>query len=382
MTADDLFEHAPCGYAVVGPDRRIVQANATLAGWLGQDRGRLVGSRFTDLLAVGSRIHFETHFAPLLLARHALSGVAVDLITADGGRMPVFLAANVRATADGRPEVFRFTFDDATDRRSYERELLMAQQRAEEQRRRAEALAGTLQRSLLPPSLSPPPGIEASALFHPASVDDVAGDFYDLFPLSPDCWGFFLGDVCGKGPKAAAITSLTRYTLRAAAVFDDDPVAVLQNLNAILHDEFRRDSSSFCTVIFGVLSRNGTDFDVHLASGGHPPPILLRGDGRAGQLDTVGGQAVGIFAAPRFRTVKLRLSAGDVLMVHSDGLTEARIDGGAGRLDETGLLDFAGHHAPNTPAGIVAALEDLLARLGAGVEDDVAVLAFGPPATP
>ena len=73
--------------------------------------------------------------------------------------------------------------------------------------------------------------MQVAAYYHPASADQVGGDFYDLFPLTGDRWGFFLGDVCGKGAGAAAVTSLARYTLRAAAVHDPDPVAVLGTLN-------------------------------------------------------------------------------------------------------------------------------------------------------
>jgi sigma-B regulation protein RsbU (phosphoserine phosphatase) len=87
------------------------------------------------------------------------------------------------------------------------------------------------------------PGLSVAAHYHPASADQVGGDFYDLFPLPGDRWGVFVGDVCGKGAAAAAFTSLTRYTLRSAAVFDDDPVVVLRNLNSVLHQE-RRDPGS------------------------------------------------------------------------------------------------------------------------------------------
>ena len=81
--------------------------------------------------------------------------------------------------------------------------------------------------------------LEAAAHYH-AATDDVGGDFYDLFPLSKDTWGFFLGDVAGKGASAAVVTSLTRYTLRTAAVINEDPVAVLHTLNSVLFQTSRR----------------------------------------------------------------------------------------------------------------------------------------------
>ncbi len=383
--ADDLYEKAPCGYVVTGSDRRITRANATLARWLGHPAGGLVGRRFTDLLSAGSRIHYETHFAPLLHVHHAISGVAVDLITADNGRLPVFLAANVMMTSDGQPRGLRVTFDDASERRSYERELVDARQRAESEQHRAQVLARTLQRSLLPPALWPPEGLDAHAYYHAASDDDVGGDFYDLFPLSPECWGFFLGDVCGKGAEAAAVTSLTRYTLRSAAVFDDDPVAVLHNLNSVLSQDFVklisvRRRPLFSTVIFGVLTQKGDGFDVQLASGGHPPPLLLRGDGTAIEVPLRGGQAVGMVTEARFVSTRLHLAPGDCLMLYSDGLTEARTGVGAERYnDADALLRFAQAHAPTSSEAIIDAVGELLKTFGDGVEDDVALLALGVP---
>ncbi len=75
------------------------------------------------------------------------------------------------------------------------------------------------------------PGLDTAAYYHVASPDEVGGDFYDLFPLHGDRWGLFLGDVCGKGARAAAVTSLVRYTLRAAAAYDPDPGRALSALN-------------------------------------------------------------------------------------------------------------------------------------------------------
>jgi phosphoserine phosphatase RsbU/P len=378
--AEDLYDNAPCGYVVAGPDRSIMSVNATLLAWLGYERNVLTGKPFTDLLAVGSLIHYETHFAPLLQLQGQLAGVTVDLVTADGGRLPVFVSANVKFDADGRPILLRITFHDAGVRRSYERELLDERQRVERERARVQVFARTLQRSLLPPLLSPPKGLEASAHYHAASADDVGGDFYDLFPLAQDKWAFFIGDVSGKGAGAAAVTSLTRYTLRAAAAFDADPIVVLQNLHTVLSQEFRDTVNQFATVIFGILTPRDDEFDVQLASGGHLPPLVLGADGEARYADTVGGHPVGIPMEPRFVATQLRLGPGDTLVLYTDGLTEARIGKGPERYDYHGaLLEFAAEHAPATASAIVAAIQALLDGFGSGLEDDVAVLALGVP---
>jgi sigma-B regulation protein RsbU (phosphoserine phosphatase) len=244
-----------------------------------------------------------------------------------------------------------------------------------------QVLATTLQRSLLPPRLSPPNGLDAAAYYQPASVDEVGGDFYDLFPLSAKTWGFFLGDVAGKGAGAAAITSLTRYTLRAAAVYDDEPEAVLHNLDRVLSHEFHGDDPRFCTVVFGVLTVAGDGFDIALATGGHPPALLLRTHGGAEYVDTAGGQPVGLVPRAQFVSRRIHLGPGDTMILYSDGLTEARTGIGTERYDDDdALLKFASAHAPSCAADVVAAIESLLSGLGSGLEDDVAIMAIGVPA--
>ncbi|AGB23302.1 PAS domain S-box [Mycobacterium sp. JS623] len=379
MNIADLYENSPCGYIAANADRRIIAVNTTLSRWLGYAPAALIGKPFTDLLTAGSRIHYETHFAPLLQLKNEISGITVDLVTSIGTRLPVFITANVKTDVDGNIELLRIVSQDASDRRSYERELLEAQREAELERTRTQVLARTLQRSLLPPTLSPPEGLEARAYFHAASPDQVGGDFYDLFALSHDRSGFFIGDVCGKGANAAALTSLTRYTLRAAAVIDGDPVMVLDNLDAVFHQEVLSPSMRFCTVIFGVLTRCEDGFDVHLANGGHPPAVLLTADGAARFVDLVGGQAVGISSAPHFTSTRIRLTAGDTLVLYTDGLTEARTGVASQRLGDDALIEFASAHSPASAATIVNALRSVLENLGEGVEDDAAVLAIGVP---
>lgn len=369
LDIEDLYENAPCGYLSVLPDMRISRLNSTLANWLGFDVDALIGTDFTQLLTAGGRIHYETHFGPILRMSGQLDGIAIDFVTSDRRRLPVFMTANVKTDETDTPVLIRITALDARDRRTYERELL-------ESRTRAELLAKTLQRSLLPPALLPPSGMTAAAHYHAASSDEVGGDFYDLFPLSDDRWGFFLGDVCGKGASAAAVTSLTRYTLRAAAVYDHDPVAVLHNLDSVLRQEFRENNAQFCTAVFGVLSRSAGGFEVSMASGGHPPPLVMRADGSAQYVHMTGGQLVGILRHARFVPATVMLSAGDTLMLYTDGLTEARV--GTGRYDDEGaLLEFASAHAPATPAMIVEDLRVLLNSFGTGLADDAAVMALG-----
>ncbi|MCX4430532.1 MULTISPECIES: SpoIIE family protein phosphatase [Streptomyces] len=383
-SAEDLYESAPCGYLSTLLDGTIAKINTTLLNWLGHQRGDLVGRKtFSDLLTVGGRLYHETHFAPLLRMQGEVSGIALELKTADGSRLPVLVTSTVKTGSDGQPLLIRTTVFDARDRRAYETELLRARQEAEREREELKRLNATLQRTLLPPTLVNVPGLDVAAHYHIASTDKVGGDFYDLFPLASGTWGLFLGDVCGKGAAAAAVTSLARYTLRAAAVYDPDPVAVLSNLNTVLNHEYNGQDPRFCTVVFGLLvpdtDRGG--FRVTLASGGHPPALLMRADGSADYLPTPGGQLIGALPDAHIATTTVRLDLGDTLLLHTDGLTEAHTaqitDGD--RYGDDALLDFAQALAPTTASDAVAAVRDLLDTLGTGVDDDTAVLAISVP---
>ncbi|MFD9564450.1 SpoIIE family protein phosphatase [Streptomyces sp. NPDC059994] len=386
-SAEDLYEHAPCGYLSTLLDGTIAKINTTLLDWLGHARNDVVGRRtFSDLLTVGGRLYHETHFAPLLRMQGEVSGIALELKAADGSRLPVLVTSTVKTGSDGQPLLIRTTVFDARDRRAYETELLRARREAEREREELKRLNATLQQTLLPPALVSVPGLDVAAHYHIASTDEVGGDFYDLFPLAGGAWGLFLGDVCGKGTAAAALTSLARYTLRAAAVYDPDPAAVLANLNTVLNHEYNGTDPRFCTVIFGLLTpdddRDG--FRITLASGGHPPALLIRADGSADYLPTPGGQLIGVLPDVDIATTAVRLDPGDTLLLHTDGLTEAHTAqiGGGDRYGDEALLDFARALGPTTAAHTVTAVRALLDTLGTGVDDDTAVLAISVPRAP
>ncbi|KMS84689.1 histidine kinase [Streptomyces regensis] len=393
-SAEELYESAPCGYLSTLMDGTIAKINATLLGWLGLDREAVVGRmRFTDLLTVGGKLYHETHFAPLLRMQGEISGIALEIKRADGGRIPVLVSSVVKHGSTGEALLIRTTVFDARDRRAYEEELLRGRKAAEEARRQAEAdrarlqdALAVLQQSLLPDSLPPIPGVETAAHYHTASPDRLGGDFYDVFPVDGKRFAFFLGDVCGKGPQAAALTSLTRYTLRAAALHDPDPVSALTTLNRVLHERYAAGGDPrYCTAIFGTLQADQATgrIAVHLASGGHPPMLVLRGDGTADYLPTPGGLLVGVLPEARFTTATTTLGPGDTLLLYTDGLTEARTGPDRTTLyGDDGLLAFATDHAGEPPHAVIQALTGLLDDFGDGLDDDTALLALGAPVRP
>jgi PAS domain S-box-containing protein len=182
-------------------------------------------------------------------------------------------------------------------------------------------IARALQESLLPPTLPEISGVEVAARFRAAGDgNEVGGDFYDLFDTGDAKWAVVMGDVCGKGAPAAALTALARYTLRAAAMREDRPSDVLSTLNEALVRQ--RADEQFCTVAFARLERNGTGTRITVASGGHPLPLVLRADGR---VDAVGtpGSLLGIMPDPQLRDDSVRLEPGDAVVLYTDGVTDA-----------------------------------------------------------
>jgi len=147
---DDLYENAPVGLLSTLPDGTIVKVNATLLAWTGHARDDLVGrKRLHDLLAPGGRIYYETHYAPLLQMQGTVREIALEVVRADGSRLPVLLNSLLLRDERGEPRVVRTTLFDATERRRYERELLRARTEAETRGRAALALAHVSEAVLL-----------------------------------------------------------------------------------------------------------------------------------------------------------------------------------------------------------------------------------------
>ena len=132
-SAEDLYENAPCGYLTTTPDGRILRMNRTLLDWIGAERGELISSkRFPDLLTIGGRLFYETHFALMLRMHGDVKEVALELLGKRGRVIPALVSAVQKRDRAGNPLLNRITVFDATERRRYEQELLAARKRAEE----------------------------------------------------------------------------------------------------------------------------------------------------------------------------------------------------------------------------------------------------------
>jgi PAS domain S-box-containing protein len=140
-SAEDLYEHAPCGYLSALPDGTIVKVNQTFLGWTAYRREDLVGrKRLPDLMGAGDRIYFETHYAPLLRMQGEVRELAVEIVRADGSRLPALITSVQKQDSAGEPLLTRTTVFDATDRREYERELLRAREQLSAQNDRLREL--------------------------------------------------------------------------------------------------------------------------------------------------------------------------------------------------------------------------------------------------
>jgi serine phosphatase RsbU (regulator of sigma subunit) len=233
------------------------------------------------------------------------------------------------------------------------------------ERSRAE-IGETLQRGLLPPPLPHIAGWSIAAMYRSAGAEnEVGGDFYDAFRL-PGGWMLVIGDVTGRGARAASITAVARYTLRTAAALTADPVRALSTLNRAL---LARGDSSLCSLV--AVALGDPERPARLAVAGHPPPLLI--DSGTVVETAQAGPVLGAFADAEWTTIDAPIEAEQQLVIVTDGVTEAR--SGAERFGEARLRSaLRGAHGPGH---VVQRLEDALNSFTQGnVDDDVAILAI------
>jgi serine phosphatase RsbU (regulator of sigma subunit) len=234
-------------------------------------------------------------------------------------------------------------------------------------------IASVLQHSLLPRSLPRIAGFEAASRFLAAGeAYEVGGDFYDVFRTGSGTWTAVIGDVCGKGPEAASLTALARYTVRIASSPESAPSDVLRTLHESITSEHR--DLRFCTAALArIQSPPNGNGAAHLtvALGGHPLPLILRKDG---SVDPVGepGTLLGALPSPVLTDAEATIAAGDALVLYTDGILDVR--------DRTSddpdwlvkrLTEFAGGTAEQIAERLAQAA---VQRHGGEPRDDIAIL--------
>ncbi|MER5950060.1 SpoIIE family protein phosphatase [Streptomyces sp. NPDC001904] len=239
------------------------------------------------------------------------------------------------------------------------------------------AISQSLQRSLLPPELPDVPGVEVEVIYRAAGEgNEVGGDFYDLFPIRDGAYGFAIGDVCGTGPEAAAVTGLARHALRLLAREGFGGPAVLERLNAAILDEGAR--SRFLTLLYGELwpQEDGSAV-LKMVCAGHPLPLRLRQDGTVVPFAEP-QPLLGVMDDLELYEQTMTLDAGDVLLCVTDGITERRE--GTRMLGDDGLAEVLSTCTGLTAGAVAARIMRAVERFAADApSDDMAILTMRVP---
>ncbi|MEU4170275.1 SpoIIE family protein phosphatase [Streptomyces sp. NPDC026665] len=239
------------------------------------------------------------------------------------------------------------------------------------------AISQSLQRSLLPPELPQIEGVEVEVIYRAAGEgNEVGGDFYDLFPIRDGAYGFAIGDVCGTGPEAAAVTGLARHALRLLAREGYGGPAVLERLNSAILDEGAR--SRFLTLLYGELwpQEDGSAV-LKVVCAGHPLPLRLRQDGTV-EPAAEPQPLLGVMEDLELYEQTVTLDPGDVLLCVTDGVTERRE--GTRMLGDDGLADVLTTCTGLTAGAVAARIMRAVERFASDApSDDMAILAMRVP---
>ena len=299
---------------------------------------------------------------PLLMALGATSLISVPIADSTTGYGALTLA---RQPASGRFGVADLGLAEELGRH------LGTAIRVDRMFRRRSEVAEALQASLMPADFPPVPWLDFAAAYIGASQwQETSGDFYDVFPVA-DGWALAIGDVCGKGQDAAAMTAAARHSIRALAHVHDAPAAVLTAANQVLlsGDYGER----FVTAALAFLRQRGRRVQVRLGGSGHPGPAVVRADGRVEILD-LDGLPLGLFGDSQASKTEVELRPGDLLFFYTDGVTDAR--SADLTFFEDRLADELASVAGGSASDAVRAVQDLVTSFSDGeLRDDVTMLA-------
>jgi PAS domain S-box-containing protein len=376
-----VIEQMVDGVLVLDVHGRVIDANPAGSELLRQARGGVVGRYVTDLLPGVQDLLDRQH-----VSRSARGQIRLD---ADSETEAVDLSLSLTSLNDqaGAPSGRLLVIADVSEQVSTQRKLA---ELLDEQTR----LAALLQTGLRPPALPKVTGLVIAARSLPGERGrNVGGDFYDVHPAAEGDWAFVLGDVSGKGVRAAVVTAMVRYSVRTLSAQGWTPRQVLEQLNTIMLEP--DDPERFCTLVYGritplpwstrqrlrsVVGRsNGIRLQMSL--GGHPPPFVHRRGGGIAPLD-LSGTALGLLPGIKVDEIAVDLMPGDLLVAFTDGVIEARRDEeqfGDARLAWaiTSAVDRLSRIAHIGPAELVETVADEIVAAVTDYSqdrDDVAVL--------
>ncbi|MGY1635011.1 PP2C family protein-serine/threonine phosphatase [Geodermatophilus sp. SYSU D01186] len=369
---DAVIDSAPFGIGLFDEAIRHVRVNPVLAEMNGLPAAELLG-RTPAELHPGVGAEAEVMYREVMSSGRPRRDV---LLTGAVGNRPADIrhwnASFFPVRHDGEVIGLCVVVADVTT----ERQLADALAASEERHR---LLAEDLQRSLLPPALPQPAGVELGAVYRPGgAASTVGGDFYDLIEVDDSSWLLVIGDVEGTGAVAASLTAAVRYAIRTAAVRTSDPADVLDTANAVLLRQGMPNGT--CTVACVLARRSGARIDLRSASAGHPLPLILRGGTGAVEELGVPGTLLGSLPTIGVPVAEATLAPGDVLVFYTDGVTEARYRASDGSLELFGeerlrslLVSARGADA----AAIAERVEtSVLQFRSSHLADDLAVLAL------
>ncbi|WAZ24506.1 SpoIIE family protein phosphatase [Streptomyces cinnabarinus] len=320
-------------------------------------------------LGLGSLARVSSGIGPTLATASAVGGETVVLPLVARNRVIGMLTLGKPTDEHFRQEILELAED-------LSRRAALALDNARLYSERT-AISQSLQRSLLPPELPVIDGVEVEVIYRAAGEgNEVGGDFYDLFPISDGAYGFAIGDVCGTGPNAAAVTGLARHALRLLAREGLSGPAVLERLNSAILDEGAR--SRFLTLLYGELRpQEDGSAELKVVCAGHPLPLRLRQDGTV-EPAAEPQPLLGVMEDLELYEQTVTLDPGDVLLCVTDGVTERRE--GSRMLGDDGLTDVLTTCTGLTAGAVAARIMRAVERFASDApSDDMAILAMRVP---
>lgn len=307
LVLDALLADAPIGYALLDTDLRYILVNETLAQTNGVSVADHIGRSIREVVP-GVAAQAEDAFREVIKTGKPLLNLEITGYVASTPHVPRTWLESVYRVGDE---------DDIIGC------AVIVVEITEERRATADrdAFSRLLMRGLLPMETPTIPGASIIAHYAPARAADAGGDFWDCLQIDPSTHLLAFGDAAGKGPRAAALMSVVRHSIRSIARFEHRPSRLLAHLNEILLDRPLHEDPSLCTAAIVKITSSPSRLRALIGLGGHPPPLVVRADGAVHAVGTY-GTILGVTRDARHADQAIEIGRGDALVMFTDGLTE------------------------------------------------------------